>query len=217
MVARLFGLGLMGKPILVLASGSPRRKELLTQLGVSFSVVAPPDFVEEGLNRSEVRGASDLVQKLALAKCRYGQSQIGLESVVVAADTVVVDTQGHIFEKPEGPDEAMSMLRRLAGKKHVVLTGLCIGAEQQKLCCSVVRTEVFFRQVEEETLARYVATKEPLDKAGAYGIQGVGGLLVKSIVGPYDNVVGLPCAHLDEALLARGYSLWDWMEYTPHG
>jgi septum formation protein len=179
---------------LVLASASPRRRELLAGLGLRFDV--RPADVDETPRPGEP--PADLVERLAGAKAAaVGASR---REVVVAADTVVV-ADGDALGKPVGGDDAARMLRRLGGRTHHVLTGVAVrlGAA---LTSGVVSTEVTFRPLTEADIAWYVATGEPLDKAGAYAIQGVGGLFVERIDGSYHNVVGLPLAQL-ESMCAR--------------
>jgi septum formation protein len=178
----------------VLASASPRRRELLAGLGLRFDVRAAD--VDETPRPGEP--PADLVERLAGAKAAaVGATR---REVVIAADTVVV-VDGDTLGKPVDGDDAARMLRRLGGRTHHVLTGVAVrlGAA---LTTQVVATEVTFRPLTEDDVAWYVATGEPLDKAGAYAIQGAGGLFVERIDGSYHNVVGLPLAQL-ESMCAR--------------
>lgn len=185
-------------PLFVLASGSPRRSELLARFGRPF-VVRPAD-VDETVQPGEA--ASDLVRRLAVAKAEAELDRAPEPDVVVlAADTVVV-IDDEILGKPVDADEAATMLARLSGRTHRVLTGVAVArrtgtadvalAPAQTMAVEVGATEVTFVALDPVDIAWYVATGEPLDKAGAYGIQGHGGLFVSSIRGNYDNVVGLP-------------------------
>jgi septum formation protein len=178
---------------LVLASASPRRRELLALLGRPFDVVAID--VDESPRPAEA--ADDLVERLAIAKARAGVA-IAPDAVVVGADTVVV-VDDDVLGKPADADDAGRMLLRLSGRSHVVLTGTAV-ATGQRVLSTVTTTEVVFAPLSTVEVERYVATGEPLDKAGAYGIQGLGGAFVTEVHGSYHNVVGLPVAQLAELL-----------------
>jgi MAF protein/D-tyrosyl-tRNA(Tyr) deacylase len=172
---------------LVLASGSPRRRVLLEELGVVFRVIVPDVDEENGLPDDPLAFARAVGERKARAVAA------GLEGgLVLAADTIVV-LGNRIFGKPSGEDDAVRMLTELAGRTHVVHTAVCVlDVATGRLGSRVVSTSVTFRAAPPEELRRYVATGEPLDRAGAYAIQGVGGLLVEGIEGDYTNVVGLP-------------------------
>ncbi len=166
----------------VLASASPRRKQLLELLGLAFDVVATG--VDETWRPGEAPEVHSerLAREKAAAAARNGAAVIG-------ADTnVVVD--GEILGKPRDADEATVMLRRLSGRQHEVFTGVAVAYGRQ-LASGVERTLVRFRALDDETIAAYVATGEPMDKAGAYGIQGYGAVLVERIDGDYFTVMGL--------------------------
>jgi len=172
---------------LVLASASPRRRDLLRDLGLAFTVYAPE--VDE---RKEV--PDDPERHAAFVAERKARAAAGKfhECVILAADTIVV-RGSHILGKPADEDEALEMLRSLAGREHRVLTGVCVGhAARARFETRVVTTTVRFHAVDDDELRRYVASGEPMGKAGAYAIQGRGGLLVSGIEGDYSNVVGLP-------------------------
>lgn len=185
---------------LILASGSPRRKELLAGLGLDFYVhpaLAPePAFIPGTDPEAFALGA-------AQAKAREVAAHQP-EAVVLAADTIVV-LGGDVLGKPVDSREALAMLERLAGRKHVVITGCCLldtnnDAKQH----FAVRTTVWMQNFGPEVLAAYVATGEPMDKAGAYGIQERAACLVERIQGSYTNVVGLPLAEVVEVLSCYG-------------
>lgn len=182
---------------LILASGSPRRRDILTALGLAFEV-RPPD-VDETLRPGE--GAAAAARRLAERKATAVEADP--DALVLAADTIVV-LDGELLGKPTGPNDAIAMLGRLAGRSHEVITGLALrlGAETRSV---VARTNVIFRSLDHSEIAAYVATGEPLDKAGAYGIQGFGSALVERIEGDFFNVMGLPVPALLALLYDTGF------------
>ncbi len=175
---------------IVLASASPRRAELLRQIGVSFQV--RPSNIREGKPyRPLIKWVQDLAKEKALAvPGRPGE-------IILGADTIVVHKQ-EVLGKPKDEAEAKAMLQCLSGNSHEVLTGICLvcydeGADSgPRIYQDVEITQVTFRRLSPVEIEHYVASGEPLDKAGAYGIQGLGALLVESVYGCYYNVVGLP-------------------------
>ena len=176
----------------ILASASPRRHDLLTQIGASFRVE-----VSEVEEVREAKTAEELVRVNALAKARAVAAHAALP--VLGADTVVA-LAGRIFGKPADEREAHEMLFALSGRAHDVLTGVawCRGGQEFS---TVEKTRVFFAALSKETISRYVATGEPLGKAGAYAVQGRAAVFVERIEGSFSNVVGLPlhaAAHLAE-------------------
>jgi septum formation protein len=181
---------------LVLASSSPRRQELLRDAGFEFEVC--PSKVEEVLRCGE--GAEDFACRAAREKALdvAGSSPPG--SLVLGADTVVV-IDGLILGKPTGPEDAARMLRLLSGTSHRVVTGVCMVRAPARIeALQRETTLVTFRNLDEGEIRDYVATGEPLDKAGAYGIQGLASRFVTRIEGCYFNVVGLPIALVYEML-----------------
>ncbi|MFW6051300.1 MAG: Maf family protein [Myxococcota bacterium] len=188
---------------LVLASASPRRREILERLGLSFEVrpsaaeeVRRPDEPPEAFAE---RAAREKVEDVAAGLA--GRSPAPF---VLGADTVVV-VEGAVLGKPADDAEALRMLRLLSGRWHRVLTGLALGRAGTGLLEScVVTTDVRFRVLSEEVARRYVATGEGRDKAGAYAVQGTGSGLVREVRGSYDNVVGLPAVEVLELLERRG-------------
>lgn len=166
---------------LVLASGSPRRRELLARLGVPFIVVVPE--LDESARPGET--ALELVRRLAAAKAAAVTGPL-----VLAADTVV-ELDGELLGKPAGAEEARGMLRRLSGRSHQVHTGVAARAGE-RVEVATATTTVRFVAMTAAAIDWYVSTGEPLDKAGAYAIQGSGGLFVEAIEGNASNVVGLP-------------------------
>ena len=183
---------------LILASASPRRRELLRQAGFTFEVVAPE--VDETYPGGEDPAA--FAERLALAKAAQIAQRFAAKDdvVVLGADTVVV-ADGEVLGKPVSADDARAMLRKLSGIAHRVITGVALaapGAARRAVGHEVTR--VFFRPLTEEEISAYVATGEPLDKAGAYAAQGRAARFVTRVEGCYFNVVGLPVALVDRLL-----------------
>ena len=183
---------------IVLASQSPRRRQLLGQMGLEFTTQSPE--IDEVAFQG--RDARDLVQILSREKARWIAGQVDPETLVIGADTVVV-RDGEILGKPKGEEEARAMLASLSGRTHQVCTGVTV-CRGDKVLTQVEETQVTFRPLTDQEIRQYVSTGEPMDKAGAYGIQGLGGLLVAGIQGDYHNVVGLPVCRLGRMLLDFG-------------
>lgn len=179
---------------LYLASGSPRRRELLTQLGLHFERLSAE--VEEQRRAGEA--AEHYVLRLAREKAQAGVAVAEQDLPVLGADTIVV-LNGEVLEKPRDEQHAREMLAKLSGATHQVLTAVALADRHQQLDC-LVTTEVTFRSLSAEDIAAYVASGEPMDKAGAYGIQGLGGNFVRKINGSYHAVVGLPLVETTELL-----------------
>lgn len=187
---------------IILASNSPRRKELLTQIGLSFTV-APAD-VDESVLPGEL--PETYAARVAFDKARIAAERAG-EGIVIAADTIVA-LGDSILGKPRDGRDAEAMLKQLSGKEHRVVTAIAvIDASTAKSVTRISATKVWFRGLTEREIAVYVATGEPMDKAGAYGIQERGALLVEKIEGCYSNVVGLPLSLLGEMLKEFGVCL----------
>ena len=184
----------------VLASASPRRRHLLEQLGILFEV--EPAAVDESALPDEAPGAH--VERLALAKAR-AVAAARPAALVIGGDTVVV-LGSEILTKPAGPEAAVAMLLRLQGREHRVETGVALVAPGGRERSEVVSVDVRFRAFDRATAEAYVATGEPLDKAGAYGIQGYGAVLVEAIRGDYFAVMGLPVARVVALASEMGYS-----------
>ncbi len=176
----------------VLASASPRRKELLTQLALGqeqFSF----DILSADIDETHLEGeaAADFVQRLAIEKAQAGLALYAKpETVVLGSDTIVV-LDGQILGKPENEADACNMLAQLAGRQHSVMTAVAL-TNGTKTLSTLVETKVKFCPLTEQDILAYIATGEPMDKAGAYGIQGLGGCFVEAIEGSYSAVVGLP-------------------------
>ena len=186
---------------LILASASPRRAEILRDAGYHFSVLS--SAVDETPFRGE--SAQDLVLRLAEVKAELAAARSVGPAIIIAADTEVL-LDGHIFGKPRSSDDARRMLRKLSGRTHAVLTGVClIRLPNLERVSFVETTLVEFAPLTDEEITRYLATGEPHDKAGAYAIQGYAARYIPRIEGCYSNVVGLPLARLQLSLTELGW------------
>ncbi len=180
----------------ILASASPRRKEILNEAGINCTVI-PSDADE---NISATLTPNKYVMELALLKGAAVAKNAKKDDVVISADTIVV-LDGEIIGKPKDFDDAKSMLLKLSGKWHSVLTGYCvISGNTGEASVKYEETKVKFREITEKEALRYIRSGESMDKAGSYGIQGKGRLLVEKIDGDYFNVVGLPICALGKML-----------------
>lgn len=182
----------------ILASQSPRRRELLSQMGLDFRVVTPD--IDEHMDRD--LPPDKLVEAISAEKAKAVAAQVGPEPIVIAADTVVA-WNGEILGKPVDEADARRMLGELSGQTHQVYTGFTVRRGEKSVTRSQ-RTGVSFRALTGEEIAAYVSTGEPMDKAGAYGIQGRGSLLVEGVQGDYFNVMGLPVCLLGQVLKEFG-------------
>ena len=183
---------------IILASQSPRRRELLERMGLPFRVITPD--IDERMERSLPPG--ELVAAISAEKARAVAAQAGPDAIVIAADTVVA-LDGAVLGKPAGESDAARMLSALSGRTHQVFTGLTVARGTDVRTVSE-ETAVTFRPLTAAEIAAYVRTGEPMDKAGAYGIQGYGALLVEGIRGDYYNVMGLPVCRLGGLLRELG-------------
>ncbi|WP_034917377.1 MULTISPECIES: Maf family protein [Erwinia] len=179
---------------LYLASGSPRRRELLTQLGLRFERLSSQ--IEESRRPDEE--AEAYVRRLAREKAQAGVAVAPQDLPVLGADTIVV-LHSEVLEKPASASDAAAMLAKLSGQTHRVLTAVALADRQHQLECLTV-TDVTFRTLTDADIAGYIASGEPMDKAGGYGIQGLGGNFVRKINGSYHAVVGLPLVETAELL-----------------
>lgn len=186
---------------MILASASPRRRELLTQAGFSFEVKVSD--ADEVITEKE---PDKIVKELALVKaCAVAASET--EALIIGADTIVA-VDGKILGKPRDAEEAFSMLSMLQGRTHQVYTGVALITREEELQKSHVfseKTDVHMYPMTEQEIRAYIATGEPLDKAGAYGIQGRAAVYIRKIEGDYNNVVGLPISRLYQELKSSGY------------
>lgn len=193
--------------IIVLASGSPRRKELLAKTGLKFSVV-----VSGGEEKAETSDPAETVEKLSLDKASAVADLLQAEKepqLIIGADTVVA-CDGEILGKPSDREDAFSMLWKLQGQTHQVYTGVTLLLKKKHTWQAHTfseKTDVQFYPVSREELLAYIETGEPMDKAGSYGIQGGFGIYVKGICGDYNNVVGLPVGRLVYELKKLGIDI----------
>lgn len=178
---------------LILASQSPRRRELLSYLGYPFAVIAA-DIIEHSTHREPAQIVEDLAQQKA-----HKVSQENPDAWVLGSDTIV-SLEGKILGKPQGREGAQEMLSALAGKTHQVFTGVALYYQAKCRKCFSVKTEVTFSDISSAEMQRYLASDEPYDKAGAYGIQGMALGFITAIEGSYSNVVGLPLYEVKMAL-----------------
>lgn len=177
---------------IILASGSPRRKELLSCFGVPLEIIKPD--IEEYVNLNLT--PEEVVKSLAFQKGDWVVKDIGSENPVLSSDTIVV-LDGKILGKPADKDDAMKMMRALSGRTHHVFTGVAVFFKD-KVDVFAVKSDVTFKKLSEKEIADYCATDEPYDKAGAYAVQGIGSFMVSSIDGSYSNVIGLPVSEVIE-------------------
>jgi len=188
-----------GEPLLILASKSPRRRYLLKQAGLSFTVI-PSTFDESKVPLSSPEA---YVKFLAEAKANQVSENYPARWVIGADTIVMID--GYLLGKPDSRADARLMLKRLSGKTHQVFTGYCICCRSKdRIHSEVIKTDVRFKNLSDTEIEWYIRTNEPFDKAGAYAIQGLGTFLVKSIKGSYTNVVGLPVCEVIEFLIDEG-------------
>lgn len=180
---------------IILASASPRRKELLEKIGLKFKV-EPSDYEEEIKSGLEPH---ELVRQISIKKAKLVAAR-HKDAIIIAADTIGV-IGNKILNKPHTENEARKMLKEISGKPHSVITGFTIlDTATNKILSRTVNTRVYIKKLTKQEIDAYVKTGEPLDKAGAYAIQGLGAVIVERIEGDYYNVMGLPLNTLTEAL-----------------
>ncbi|MBF0500456.1 MAG: septum formation protein Maf [Candidatus Riflebacteria bacterium] len=195
-------------PPLFLASQSPRRREILDEIGIPFSVISSP--YQEKISDVEDLLPTEQASKLAALKAYHAAKAVS-GGIVIGADTIVV-LDKHILGKPRDREDARRMLELLAGKPHKVITGVALvnTIDLSTVTHSEV-TRVFFRGLSAREIDRYLDTPEPYDKAGAYAIQGLAGLFVERIDGCYYNVVGFPLVAFSRLMKEAGYDLFDYV------
>lgn len=186
---------------IILASASPRRQELLQRMGLDFIIRTAPH--DETMNLFST--PSDEVARVSRLKAQAVYPLCHEDDIIVAADTIVV-CDGRIMGKPRSENDAFSMLRRLSGREHQVMTGLTV-AQGDNTETVTVTTTLRFRPLSDTEIRNYIATGEPMDKAGAYGIQGIASMFVVGLDGDYYNVMGLPICTLTLMLRKHGVKL----------
>ncbi len=187
------------RPALILASASPRRRQLLAAAKLSFE--AAESAIAE--LRRDGEGARDYALRMASEKALAVSSSFP-HALVIGADTVV-ECMGEVLEKPADGDDARRMLTMLSGRTHTVITAFAIARGREVFALDAVESRVTFRALSASEISDYIASGEPFDKAGAYGIQGAGGGFISSLDGPRDNVMGLPVAEVLAALRRVGF------------
>jgi septum formation protein len=190
---------------IILASASPRRKELLQKIGLKFEVDA--SNCAEEIDPTLVPG--ELVRQISIDKAKAVASR-HKNAVIIAADTIGVIGK-KLLGKPQTAAEARKMLAQISGKAHLVITGFTVlDTATDKIVTKTVTTKVYIKKLTQAEINAYVETGEPLDKAGAYGVQGLGAVIVEKIEGDYYNVVGLPLNALADVLKEFGVSVWEY-------
>ena len=185
---------------LVLASSSPRREKLFRKLGLDFNIISP-NVIEVPANGESPVG---YVLRISLEKALTVGAALEHKHIVIGADTIVV-CDGVILGKPEDEEHAKSMLERLSGRYHEVMTGLSIVKSKSEIMhIEHVKSMVKLKSLNQDEIEEYVNTKEPLDKAGGYAAQGIGAFMIEEIQGSFTNVVGLPLSNLSNALKNLG-------------
>jgi len=186
---------------IILASASPRRQELLKQVGCDFTVLIS-DIIEDN---NQNLAPQQLAMLLASEKAFGVSSKVNSDDVVIGADTIVV-LDGQVYGKPMDKKDARQILTKLSGKEHQVITGIAV-TRADEIWTDYVSTTVRIAIITDQQIEDYIATGEPMDKAGAYAIQGIGALIVEEIKGCYTNVVGLPLNRLSDLLKKAGVNL----------
>ncbi|MCL4353907.1 Maf family protein [Patescibacteria group bacterium] len=192
---------------IVLASKSPRRKEILERAGFKFEIKVS-EFNESSVSQEN---PVEFAEKVSKEKAKTVAAQYE-DAIVIAADTIIV-VDGDIIEKPRSPKHAKEILQKLSGRDHVVITGFTIMDSKAKvLTTRSVQSKVFFREISEEEIDAYVETGEPMDKAGAYGVQEKAGIFLERVEDDFFNVVGLPILAVTEELKKFGIIISDFWE-----
>ena len=193
----------MNQKKIILASQSPRRRELLSKIGMKFEVI--PADIDEIIEGKEF--SNELIENLAVEKVMEVKKNISYPAIIIGSDTVVV-VDGKVLGKPENEQNAFNMLKMLSGKTHQVISGIAVidSATGRSLVDHVV-SNVTFRELSDSEIKNYIKTGEPMDKAGAYAIQGLGSVFIERIDGDFLNVVGLPLLALTESLKKFGITV----------
>lgn len=196
----------------ILASGSPRRKEILTQIGISFEVVKSECSEDIDSNTLPVDAVKILAERKALDAVKKIKNDFSVFPLVVliSADTVV-SIDNEILGKPKNKDDAFKMLKKLSGKKHIVSTGMCvcfIGENSNDFFTSVSQSSVFFKKMTDDEIQNYISTNEPMDKAGSYAIQGQGAAFIEKLEGDFFSVMGLSVSQLYDALRKKSITVF---------
>ncbi len=195
-------------PQLLLASSSPRRRQLLEALGLPFSVIR----AQTDEKHPQIVTLTEVISQNAVDKAQAGLKTLADKKgvVVIGADTLVA-VEGRVLGKPKDPTDAANMLRLLSGRTHTVMTGVALASQERGCSVFVETSEVLFRPLSESEISGYVETKEPYDKAGSYAVQGASCLFIEKINGSYTNVMGLPMERLLKELEAyTGIPVFHW-------
>lgn len=188
---------------IILASASPRRKDLLESIGLKFEVI--PSNFEENIENKPF--SKELIEELAREKAMDVRKTIDYPAVIIGSDTVVV-IDNQILGKPKDKDDAFRMLKLLSGKTHQVISAIAvIDTETDKIITDSVISDVTFREISDTEIKNYIATGEPMDKAGSYAIQSIASIFINSICGCYNNIVGISTYKLGEILRQLGISI----------
>lgn len=187
--------------MIILASKSPRRQELLRLLGVDFEIMT--EDIDETMDPALL--PEDEVRRVSACKAQAVADRVTADDIVISADTIVV-LNNRVMGKPKSEDEAIKMLRALSGHTHRVMTGVTV-RQGQRVVSETVITAITFRTLSEREISAYVASGDPMDKAGAYGIQGSASVFVSHLDGDYFNVMGLPVCTLTQLLRSFGVSV----------
>ena len=186
---------------LILASASPRRRKLLSKIGLKFSVV--PSNCDEKINDDNF--TYEKIENIAINKAKDVEKRIKDDAIIIAADTVVV-LNGKILGKPHSKQDAYNMISALSGKTHEVITAIAmIDTQTKKIITNSKSTRVKFRYIDENEIQKYIDTNEPYDKAGAYAAQGLAAIFIEKIDGCFNNVVGISLFEVDKMLKSLGY------------
>ena len=208
--------GEIERPRLVLASASPRRLTLLAQVGITPDALRPASIDESATRGETPRG---LVARLARSKAAAGRDQIANEkdladAYVLAADTVVAVGR-RVLMKPAHVEEAMASLQLLSGRKHMVMTAICLITPDDRVRVKIVESKVRFKHLARSEIESYIASREWRGKAGGYAIQGLAGCFVQQILGSYTNIVGLPVTEVVGMLNAEGFPIhFNWLKFA---